>query len=228
MFRESGFLFLALIGLVLLGFSKTYFLKLDESFPIFIHLHVLLVGAWLLLITGQAFLIRAEERSVHRQLGEVSFVLAPIIIISGIYLARAFYYERLGTVGLTDNLSFLWWAISHFILFGVFFALAMIYRKRTALHARYMILASLLFVSPALLRVFDLLSISLGNISHMGLSFIAIDLLLIGLIANDFMKKNTLVPFTVGLVSFVFIQLGVNFAGNTAAWRYLAHLLVDA
>ncbi|NNC54906.1 MAG: hypothetical protein HKO07_04195, partial [Pseudomonadales bacterium] len=130
MFRESGFLFLALIGLVLLGFSKTYFLKLDESFPIFIHMHVLLVGAWLLLITGQAFLIRAEERSVHRQLGEVSFVLAPIIIISGIYLARAFYYERLGTVGLTDNLSFLWWAVSHFVLFGVFFALAMIYRKR--------------------------------------------------------------------------------------------------
>lgn len=228
MFRQSGFLFLALIGLVFLGFSKTYFFKLDESFPVFIHVHVLLVGAWLLLIAGQAFLIRADERSVHRQLGEVSYLLAPLIIISGIYLARTFYEQRLGTVGLENNLDFLWWAVSHFVLFGVFFILAIVYRKRAELHSRFMITASLLFVSPALLRVFDMLGISLGNISPMGLSFIAIDLLLIGLIVNDFFQKHTIVPFTFGLFSFVFIQLGVTYAGDTAAWRLLAHLLVGA
>ncbi len=228
MFRQSGFFFLMLIGLVILGFSKTYFFKLDESFPIFIHMHVLLVGAWLLLIAGQAFLIRADERSVHRQLGEVSYLLAPLIIISGIYLARAFYDHRLGTVGLEDNLDFLWWAVSHFVLFGVFFTLAMVYRKRTELHSRFMITASLLFVSPALLRVYSMLGISVGDISHMGLSFIAIDLLLIWLIINDFVKKNTILPFTAGLFSFVFIQLGVIYAGDTAAWRYLARLLIGA
>lgn len=227
MFRDSGFFFLALIGLVFLGFSKTYFFKLDESFPLFIHLHVLFLGAWLLLITGQTFLIRANQRLTHKQLGELSYILAPVIVISGIYLSRTHFYQRIGSTGLDDNLEFLWWAVSHFVFFGLFFALAIIYRKKMALHARYMITATLLFVSPALLRALDVMGMTLGQLSSMELSFIAVDLILLTLVINDLKNKHSPIPFVVGLSAFLFIQVGVKFAGESAIWRSVAGLIVD-
>ncbi len=227
LFKESGFFFIALIGLVLLGFSKTYFFQLDESFPLAIHLHVLFLGTWVLLVTGQAFLIRGGQRSVHRQLGELSYLLVPMIIISGIYLARAQFHIRAGTVGLTDNMEFLWWAVTQFVLFGVLYMLAMIHRKKMMLHARYMIAATLLFVSPALLRTFDLLGLRLANLSQLDLSFIITDLILIALLVNDFRKRQTLVPFSVALAGFVFVQIGVKFANQNPAWRFIADIIVD-
>lgn len=226
MYRQSGFFFLALIGLVFLGFSKTYFLRLDQSLPLFVHMHVLFVGSWVLLITGQAFLIRTGERAVHRQLGDVSFVLAPVIVISGIYLAIQHFDQRLGSIGLTDNLEFLWWSVSHFLLFGFFYILAIVNRKIPARHARYMIIATLLFLPPTLLRVFDLFGWQFGGLSSLASSFVVTDLLLLGLLLADLKYRRTVLPFGIGLAAFLAIQLATPLAGDSALWASVASLLV--
>jgi len=227
MFRNSSFFFIALIGLVFVGFSKTYFLRLDESFPPIIHLHVLFIGAWLLLITSQAFLIRQNQGPTHRQLGELSYVLAPMILISGLYLARIQFEARLGYWNLSANLQSLWLAVSHFALFGAFFGLAMVYRKQRLLHARFMIIATLLFVPPALVRTLGILEISLPPISRMDLSFIITDLVILALLTMDLRKRQSPVPFAVALGAFAFIQVALRFVGEHPAWRMTARLLVD-
>lgn len=227
MFRSSGYFFIALIGLILVGFSKTYFMKLDESFPPVIHLHVLFLGAWVLLIAGQAFLIRHNQGPTHRQLGELSYVLAPIIVISGLYLSRIQFESRLGTAELASNLRALWLPVSHFTLFGFFFVLAVVYRKKRLLHARYMIIATLLFVPPALSRALGIFKLGLPSLSSLDLSFIATDIVLLALLTMDLRKRRNPAPFALGLAAFVFIQFGLKYAGDNPAWRHTAKLLVD-
>lgn len=226
MYRQSSFFFLALIGLVLLGFSKTYFFRLDESLPLFVHLHVLFVGGWVLLITGQAFLIRTGQRAVHRHLGDLGFVLAPAIIISGVYLSRAHFDQRLGSIGLSNNLEFLWWSLSHFLLFGLFFSLAIANRKTAILHARYMIVATLLFVPPTLLRVFDQLGLRVGELSSLNSAFIVTDLMLLALLVHDLRHGNPRLPFAAGLGAFLLVQLATPLAGESTLWASLANWIV--
>ena len=44
------------------------------------HLHGLLMFAWMALLIAQAALIRAGHRALHRSLGRVSYGLAPLAV----------------------------------------------------------------------------------------------------------------------------------------------------
>lgn len=202
-------------------------MRLDESFPPAIHLHVLFLGTWLVLITSQAFLIRRKLGPAHRQVGELSYVLAPMIVISGLYLARFQFEARLESWDLARNLNAFWLPVSQFLLFGFFFVMAIIYRKRSMLHARYMIIATLLFVPPALVRTLGMLDVALPAISRLELSFILTDLILLALLAMDLRKRRSPVPFALGFVAFVATQVGLEYAGENPAWQLAARLLVD-
>lgn len=209
------------------GFSKSYILKLGQEFPLPIHFHAVFMSAWCLLITAQAFLIRSENTRLHRMLGRVSFVLAPLILISGFYLAEMRFLVRADTVELTANLRSLFLPFSHFFLFGFFYIMAMIFRKRPDYHARYIISATLLLVPPALIRVFSNWLPSLGGVSFLDLSFIVTDLILLALILYDLRKGMLRIPYLIALPSFVSIQVMLKYAGGSELWRRIAALFVE-
>jgi hypothetical protein len=114
--------------LILAGFSRTYYLRGLFDVPplpsLIVHLHGLLMTAWVALFVTQVWLISSKRVRVHQRLG-----------FTGIWLAALI-------VPLLD-----------LVMFTIFFGAAIYYRKRPAEHKRLMLLTAINFLPPALGRI---------------------------------------------------------------------------
>mgnify|MGYP001823991419 FL=1 len=129
-----------------LGFSFTYFgPMLEGAYPEVsptVHLHGWSFFLWYLLLPVQAGLVPARRISVHRTLGLASIALATVMIgtglvVIGVQMELAShpegspFWQFLGP-GVFVTLG----------LFGLFYALAIRFRRRRELHKRFILLAS--------------------------------------------------------------------------------------
>lgn len=55
-------------------------------FPLILHIHAVLMGAWLMLLLVQATLMATGREGIHKQLGLVAMVLAPALVVVGFVL----------------------------------------------------------------------------------------------------------------------------------------------
>jgi hypothetical protein len=159
-YNNAGYFFIILIVFVFIGFYKTYF----GMFPRFkasitnanvVHFHAAVLSIWLILLVVQPMLIRYRKMRVHRLLGKFSYFLVPLIIGSFIALVYTHYVEtHMQKMPLSDVLENFYFQIIHTILFSVFYILALVNKRNTALHAGYMIATGLIFINPSLKRVF--------------------------------------------------------------------------
>src|SRR5689334_12209698 len=81
------------VALTLAGFVPSSLTKLQAvqsgqrpAFPMELHVHASLMGAWLLLLLTQSLLAASGRRALHRALGVVGILLVPAIMISGVLL----------------------------------------------------------------------------------------------------------------------------------------------
>ncbi len=120
-----------------------------------------------MLIT-QPFLINFKKRAVHRMLGKISYVLVPLVLLSGFLMVRRTYHllvEDLqqkaaqGLNQLNDNQilqqAAAYEAIAIFYLswFALFYSLAIINRRKSAIHARFMLATALPLLGPTVDRI---------------------------------------------------------------------------
>ncbi len=137
-------------------------------FPLVLHAHAVLTGSWILLLLAQATLMATGARNGHMQLGVVSFLLAPAVLIAGFLLVptrRAQLAEmianappeiavRLQTevVPFVNNIMLLQVRVG--VLFAILVALALYFRKRdSATHKRLMVLATIVPLPAAIDRM---------------------------------------------------------------------------
>jgi hypothetical protein len=86
---EHRFFMAALIGIfavVVIGFAKTYYLKVafgTPALPWLVHLHGALMTSWFLLFFTQACLISTHRAHWHRRLGVFGALLALAIVVIG-------------------------------------------------------------------------------------------------------------------------------------------------
>jgi len=176
------------MAMALLAFWPRYLAQLGEQRDIRFHFHAVALGGWCLLLILQAYLIRTNRRDVHRQVGKISYVWAPLVALSIPILAQ---------VGRTPEdltgarMVFVLGILGDTILFTTAYTLAMLNRKKAAIHARYMVCTGIV-VSPA---IFDrLFSNYLGIEARVGedgirlamiLALLAAELLLAGLVLWD-------------------------------------------
>lgn len=150
-FRNAVFWFIALLVILVAGFWKSYFSVMFQGMHVLHHFHGLTMLLWVLLLINQSWLIRTRRLKLHRATGKLSFVLAPLIVISGVMVT---YHN----IGAAENplapfmLSIFWLGLFSSALFGLLYALAMVYRRDVHLHARYMITTGLVFLVPGLSR----------------------------------------------------------------------------
>ena len=93
-FRNAYIYFALLIPVMVFGFWKTYFLLIINQQDVFtplVHFHALLMILWLLLLVGQAVLVRTKRFRAHRWVGRSSYVIAPLIIWSALATIYAEY-----------------------------------------------------------------------------------------------------------------------------------------
>jgi hypothetical protein len=162
------------IGIVLAGFVPSSIEKAAAvqagarpPFPLVMHLHAVLMGAFLLLLLAQTTLVATGRRAFHMRLGLVSMLLVPAIVLVGFLLARGNYLglwgaaqaaapeaqaAMLAVVNHIENILLLQIRIG--ILFPILIWIALRARRgEPGLHKRMMILATAIALPAGIDRI---------------------------------------------------------------------------
>ena len=144
--------------IVLAGFARTYYLKGFFDVPAvpstLVHLHGLVMTAWVALFGTQVWLISSKRIRVHQRLGYTAIALAVLIIIIGFFTAAA--SAKFGSASAPPDippLAFMIVPMADLVLFAIFFGGALYYRKRPAEHKRLILLTAVNFLPPAIARI---------------------------------------------------------------------------
>src|SRR5579862_7632385 len=209
-YRNIGYPFIFLFALVIFGFFKTYF----GLFPHFnvhttgiVHFHVFVLLLWIVLLIVQPVLIRYNKYEAHRAIGRFTYFLAPLIVVSFIGMMNKQISET-PSQSLAATLDGLYLPLTDTLLFSTFYILAIVYKRNTALHMRYMIVTGLVFIDASLIR-------SLAIWFHVDFFYAAlisislVDLVLITLIYFDKLHGRRYKPFVISLILFAMAQTGI-------------------
>ena len=156
-FTAASFIAIVLAGFVPSSIEKAAAVEAGTRppFPLIMHLHALLMGAFLLLLLAQTTLVAMGRNALHMRLGLAAMLLAPAIVVVGFLLAQGNYLglsaaaqsappaaraELTGIVSQLDNILLFQLRIG--ILFPLFLWIGLRARRRDpGLHKRMMILA---------------------------------------------------------------------------------------
>ena len=160
-----------IIGIILLiiviqiGFFKTYiqhFPRFEEysaghgntRYNFTMHFHGVMMMGWVWMLLLQPILILKGKTRLHRRVGSLSYVLAPLVLFS-LYLANRDQFQNTAAHdGQTAAIAGLALTLPEAVFFAILYSLAIFYRNRPALHMRFMCSTAFLFLNPAMGRMF--------------------------------------------------------------------------
>ena len=198
------------ILIILIGIQWGFYHPYTSQFPNFktattlIHIHGALLMTWMLLLIVQPLLIQSGRTNLHRSIGKISWVLGPLIILSLFLIGRGGYFRGIeANIPEHENLTFIVLDMRGFLSFAIFWSLAMINRKTSNSHMRYMIATGILAIGPGVARgLGSSFGLSLGDAITIT---DVLDLVIVGvLLGFDVYRKKNYKPFlTVFLVLLV-------------------------
>jgi len=229
-FRNVHVYFALLIPAAVLGFGKSVFGGVTFSgrplTPVVL-VHGALMGLWVLMLIAQAWFIRTKRFRLHRWVGRSSFVVAPIIIV-GVLVTE---HENLNHVlnhgsegAFAEQAQLEVFGVPQILGFAVTWGLAILYRKRTPLHVRFMISTAFGISTAIVFRIIlnwftwlpGLDADSLDGIA--AANWIVLTLPLLALIAMDWRMGMKLSPFWVVTALIGIMHIGYWTYGKTDAW----------
>ena len=224
--NNIGYLFIGIWLCAIIGFHNTYTIH----FPAFTgfqwqqHFHGAMLMSWFLMLIIQPFLIRFKKYTVHRTLGKLGYVLAPLVCYSIFLVTKMVYQREIATRPAESVLAQLSLDIPTIFIFGLFFVLAMVNRKKPDVHMRYMISTSLLMIGPGLGRAL----IIFGGIPFpvsVTIVYYVSELIAVLFLVNDIWRKNNFKPFLTVTIILVFNHICWAFQ-NEGWWQAIAKWFV--
>jgi hypothetical protein len=168
-FMAGAFIAITLAGFVPDSLTKAAAVAAGQRppFPFILHLHAMLMGAFLLLLLAQTVLAATGRQAHHQRLGIASVVLVPALVVVGFLLVPTMYQLFQGAAqsappeaqmvlrqGLRAFDNIILMQIRVGILFPLFIAIALMARKTdSGLHKRMMFLATALALPAAFNRI---------------------------------------------------------------------------
>jgi hypothetical protein len=147
---------IALSLFVIIGFSRTYYLRFLTDLPplqTLVHWHSVVFSAWLLVFIAQTRLVAARRVDLHMKMGIAAVALAVVVVLTSFATtAVKATIPLIHSSGLTPP-QFTIVGIMSLVLFAGFLALGIVYRRRSDYHKRFMILAMIGVLSPAASRI---------------------------------------------------------------------------
>ncbi len=215
-------------GLVLLlafaGFAQTYYLKNlfgGDALSILLHIHGLVMTLWILLFMLQVRLIATRRVALHRRVGKWGMGLGFLILAIGI--ATAVDSVRRAQAA-TAALSFLATSLGGLFVFVALVALGYAYRRQRDFHSRFMLLANLSILAPAIARL-PLDVIERGGLT---LTFILKDACVLAFVIYDVASARRLHPATTWASLLIIASYPLTRTiGASSAWTDLAKWLVN-
>ncbi|HXS27197.1 MAG TPA: hypothetical protein VN730_05980 [Steroidobacteraceae bacterium] len=144
--------------------------------------------AWCILFIAQSSLVAAGRVDRHKQLGVVGIVLAAAIVTLGTYvtISAAAREVRAHVVGQFHLL--LGFNLLNLLVFLGLFLAAVFYRRRSSMHKRLMLLATISLLPPAIARATLLLT------ANQGAQMLAVDIVVVAVVLIDVVRHRRLHP----------------------------------
>lgn len=243
--KGIAYWFLLLIPLIGWGFYQSYFVTLFTPRASIIHVHFVFMMIWAAMLITQPLLIRYKKLAIHRTIGKASYVVMPLLLITGFFLIRFVYYRDLNSLNhqaaqdgaqptssqilqqVADNtriiLFYLFWL-------GFFYFRAVLNRRTTSRHARYMVAASLTMIGPTVDRI---LFFTFGIerffrvIPQESFSFLLQDLILAGLLIYDHRKNKPTKTLWTCLLTYMVGQLLYFFVKGKPFWETFVSFIMQ-
>jgi len=211
--------------IVLAGFARTYYLKPFFNTPDLpgriVHLHGIVMTAWVLLFITQVSLVAKRKTRLHQRLGIAGGMLAALVVIVGV-LTALFAAARGATPG-PPALAFLVVPLGDMLVFSVLIGLALYFRRKLPVHKRLMLLAAINLLTPAIARIPLSFIANGGPLAFFGLT----DLVLLAFVAYDTVKHRRLHPvFLWGSIFIIAMQPLRLLLAGTNVWMNFAAVLV--
>lgn len=217
-YRNISVLFILIFAFVILGFFRTYFGHLGQfnTFPVILNIHAIAFITWILLLIFQPLTIIYDKRNIHRILGKFSYFLVPVILFTIWEMIKISYARDNGTVPFPQIAEHLILPITDALVFATLYVLAIINKRNSAYHMRYIIACSLVLISPSGARF---LGYTLGAIGPL-IGLIMIHAIMIGLILYDKIKLNKVYPpYLIAWTLLIASHLIEIFFSKTLLWQ---------
>ncbi|ULQ53390.1 hypothetical protein [Flavihumibacter fluvii] len=229
-YKNLVYFFLVIAVITFIGFYKKYF-SLAPDFPglkNIHHFHALALSTWLSMLIIQPILIANNKMTAHKLIGKFSYLLVPFMFVSMI-LAYHNQYLRFVAEGKpeTASLAFVFSPTTDAIPFVIFYLLAILNKRETAKHMRYMICTGIVIGGPGLGRIF-MTWMDMDIFAAIGLMTLFTLLVFIGFIVYDRVKNKhfRINPFTIAFIIWLIPNILIIFFPNTAFWQGIAKWMV--
>ncbi len=217
---------LVVIAIVVIGFSRTYYLKtwFDEpALTVRLQLHGFALSAWLVLFIVQARLIAAHRRTLHKRLGIVGAALAGLAVAT----TYAASFEA-AAIAVAQNrpaaLGRLYSGLQLATLFGLFVTAGIVFRSRPETHKRLMLLAMLAAMGPGAHRAVMLIVGHIVRDPHIWV----IAMMLAAALAYDWRTRGRPHPVLLwGGVLLIALQVTRRFVGGSDLWQQIGNWLIS-
>ena len=225
LYHNSPYVFGIFFLFALLAFWPGYFGRLFGDIPTHIHIHGITMTVWCLMLIGQGFLIRLKKQRIHKTVGKISYLLVPLIVISGFNSAH-YLLSRINMPpeNFYSNASLMF---SSLIAFGIIYGLAIKNRKQPLVHARYMVATIFPIITPLTDRlihhharpILNLVPALNGAPSVYVAGFVLAEVLLIGLVIWDWQFNRKMVAFRVALGIVLLYHISTLFFYHFSLWQ---------
>lgn len=217
-YRHAWLWFVLAMAVTITGFFKTFISKIAETDPVH-HFHGITAGGWIFLLIIQPFLYSRDKMEAHRKLGKISFILAPLLVISGLMMMHLMLSRKYGLNPFTYMISFL--DVIFLTQFVFFYVGAIRQRHNMQLHARYMAGTVLALLPPGLGRATALIPAMTEGTLGLDITYILLELTAIILIIDDKRKGKIYPPYKIAFLFFIIQHIGLHFVGEWSLWQKL-------
>jgi hypothetical protein len=243
-YNNLGYWFMLFIILVFAGFYHTYFSVFFQPVKPVIHIHFVLMAIWIFMLIVQPFLIKYKKPALHRIIGKISYVIVPLLLMTAFILIRNEYYDSISDLEkrnlpgqsllshdeiLKQAAAQQGIALVYFTWFLIFYVLAIKNKKKSGVHARYMLATSLSMLGPTVDRmiffVFKMDKLP-GSLPIELVAFCIADLVLAALLLKDY-RENRPAKTLLKALSIYIIGQAIYFSlPGTHIWQMFIELIM--
>ena len=148
--------FLAVVVISLAGFFNAYIKHLLETgkFPVLVHIHFTAFLSWFAILIAQPILIKRKNYGLHRKIGRLSYLLAPVLVMTILWLVKNQTIRKI-EASESDAAVTLLIGLLDAVTFFVYYIIAMINKRNLRWHVAFLIAASLIILNPGMSRLLN-------------------------------------------------------------------------
>jgi hypothetical protein len=219
--------FVLILAMITWGFYKTYliFFPSFSGFKSAHHFHGAMMMLWMLMLIIQPLLIRYNKIFIHRVVGRLSFIVAPLVVVSIFLMSETAYHKPEPPLPYNEKIGLIALSIPSMLAFAALYILAILNRRHTYHHFRYMIGTALLMIGPGLGRAL-IIYFNVPFPTSVTFVLFLIAVIAVLLLLSDLLRKKSYTAFAIISVINTLVLLAWEFR-MTQPWQSIGKFIAN-